>query len=211
MPHGAGLIPQRRNMPYSRTLGPLSPPAWHRPWFRYVDAVPGAEAAPVGGTPPAPDPAPSAQTPPADPASDDTTDWKAKYEAAIGHSRQWEQRAKENKEKADKFDLAEQEKLSEIEKANLRAATAEESATKNGAELLQLQAAIDNGITKDERALLTGTTEDELKAQVAAILKLRAPSTASAQDAGITGGGSSTPTSRAKTLADAVAARVNKK
>jgi hypothetical protein len=43
-----------------RVLGPQFAPYWHRPHFRYVDPVPGAEA----GTPPAPGaPAP---TPPAD-------------------------------------------------------------------------------------------------------------------------------------------------
>jgi hypothetical protein len=183
MPHGAGLIPQRRYMPYSRHLGPLTPPAWHRPWFRYIDAVPGAE-----GAPPAPDPAQSAQTPPADPPAE-PVDYKAKYEEAIGHSRQWEQRAKDNKAKADKFDAAEQEKLSVIEKANLRIADAEKASAAVAAELLQLKAANENGITKDERALLTGTTDEELKAQVAAILKLRAPSAASPADAGITAGG----------------------
>ncbi|OJU41815.1 MAG: hypothetical protein BGN97_03695 [Microbacterium sp. 69-10] len=202
-------------MPNSRTsgplaqsapLGPLFAPAYHRPWLRYIDAVPGAEGAPAGGS----DPAPSAQTPPADPSAE-PIDYKAKYEEAIGHSRQWEQRAKDNKAKADKFDAAEQEKLSEIEKANNRATAAEQASAANAALLLQLTAANENGITKDERALLTGTTEDELKAQVAAILKLRAPSAASPQDAGITGGGSSTPTTRAKTLAEAVAARITKK
>lgn len=33
----------------TRILGPQFAPYWHRPWFRYIDAVPGAEA----GTPPA--------------------------------------------------------------------------------------------------------------------------------------------------------------
>lgn len=34
----------------ARILGPQFAPSWHRPWFRYIDPVPGAEA----GTPPAP-------------------------------------------------------------------------------------------------------------------------------------------------------------
>lgn len=194
-------------MPNSRIFGPLAPPAWHRPWFRYFAPVEGEGANSDEGTANGEQ---SAQTNSGD-GDGDATNWKEKYEAAIGHSRQWEQRAKDNKEKADKFDAAEQEKLSEIEKAQQRATDAEQKSASDAALLLQLTAANENGITKDERALLTGTTEDELKAQVAAILKLRAPSTASAQDAGITGGGSSTSTTRAKSLTEAVAARVNQK
>lgn len=197
-------------MPNSpRILGPQFAPAWHRPWFRYIDAVPGAEA----GTPtdPATPAAPAAPAAPVDPAAppaqaneqDDKTDWKAE-------ARKWEGRAKENSAKAQKFDAAEQEKLSEIEKANLRATNAEQTAATNGAELLQLQAAIDNGITKAERVLLTATTKEALTAQVAAVLAMRAPSTASAKDAGITGGASSGVTKRAGSLAEAVGAQVKK-
>lgn len=190
-------------MPNSpRILGPQFAPSWHRPQFRYIEPVPGAEAGAVPGQT-APPVAPPAQVAPVEPPAD-PTDWKAE-------SRKWEQRAKDNKDKADKFDASEQEKLSEIEKANLRAETAEQASTASAALLLQLTAANENGITKEERPLLTGSTDEELTAQVAAILKLRAPSTASAQEAGITGGGSSTPTIRTKSLAEAVAAAVNKK
>lgn len=46
-------------------LGHLNPPAWHRPWFRYVDPVDGGEG---GETPPAP---PAAKPePPADKTPD---------------------------------------------------------------------------------------------------------------------------------------------
>ncbi|WP_144795703.1 hypothetical protein [Microbacterium paludicola] len=168
-------------MLYSRNLGPLSPPAWHRPWFRYIDPVPGAEA----GTPPAA-PAPQSPAEPAQAKPDETpadpTDWKAE-------ARKWEQRAKENREKAEQFDKAETEKLSEIEREKKRADDAEQAKATSAAELLQLSLAIEHGITKDERALLTASTEEALQAQVASILKLRAPSTASAADAGITAGG----------------------
>lgn len=44
-----------------RVLGPQFAPYWHRPQFRYLDPVPGAE----GGTPPAPG-APAPMTPPAE-------------------------------------------------------------------------------------------------------------------------------------------------
>ncbi|MDR6868458.1 hypothetical protein J2Y69_003074 [Microbacterium resistens] len=161
-----------------RTLGPLSPPSWHRPWFRYLAPVEGAEAGPAAPADPADPPAQGDTVdPPADP-----TDWKSE-------SRKWEQRAKENREKAEKFDQVEASKLSEIEREQKRAVAAETLAASNAAELLQLTFANEHGITKDERALLTATTEEALQAQVNAVLKLRAPSTASAKDAGITGGG----------------------
>ncbi len=173
-------------MSYSpRTLGPQFAPAWHRPWFRYIDPVPGAEAGPPAPAAPPAAPAapaePPAQADPAEPPAD-PTDWKVE-------ARKWEQRAKENHEKAEKFDQVEQSKLTEIEREQKRAEAAEKLAATNAAELLQLKFANEHGITKDERALLTGTTEEALQAQVAAVLKLRAPSTASAGDAGITAGG----------------------
>jgi hypothetical protein len=89
------------------------------------------------------------------------------------------------------------------------AARQREETAKNAAALMQLTAAIDNGITKDERALLTATTQEQLDAQIAAILALRKPDVASARAAGITSAGGSGP-QRAKTLGEAVAARINK-
>ncbi|RBO73528.1 hypothetical protein [Microbacterium sp. H6] len=47
-----------------RVLGPQFAPSWHRPWFRYIDPVPGAEGA---STPPAP----GAPVPAAPPAPED--------------------------------------------------------------------------------------------------------------------------------------------
>lgn len=190
-----------------RILGPQFAPSWHRPWFRYLEAVPGAEAGTVTD-PPAPA-APPAQAAPVENPGD--VDFKAKYEEALQHSRKWETRAKENHDKAQKFDQSEVEKLSEIEKEKLRADNAEKTAAATAAEAIQLRFAVDNGITKEERALLTGTTEDALTAQVAAVLGLRAPATASAKDAGITAAGSDTTHKRAGSLSDAVSAAVNKK
>lgn len=173
-------------MPYSpRILGPQFAPAWHRPWFRYIEPVPGAEAGlPAPAAPPAAPAAPAetpAQADPAEPPAE-PTDWKVE-------ARKWEQRAKENREKAEQFDKAETAKLSEIEREKKRADDAEAAKSTSAAELMQLKFANEHGITKDERALLTGTTEEALTAQVAAVLRLRAPSTASAGDAGITAGG----------------------
>jgi hypothetical protein len=109
------------------------------------------------------------------------------------------------KGKADQFDASEQAKLSDIEKATQRAAKAEQEAAKNAAELLQLRVAIASGITKDERVLLTGTTDADLTAQVATIIGMRAPGTASASAAGITGGGDA-PSNKPASLEAAIEA-----
>ena len=68
----------------------------------------------------------------AEPQAPDT-DWEAKYKEAVAQSRKWEDRAKANKDKADKWDAYEQEGMSEAEKVAKRAEAAE-------AELAQLKA-----------------------------------------------------------------------
>lgn len=63
----------------------------------------------------------------------EAVDWEAKYKEAVAQSRKWEERAKANKDKADKWDAYEQEGMSEAEKVAKRAEAAE-------AELAQLKA-----------------------------------------------------------------------
>ncbi len=163
----------------SHPRGALFAPPWHRPFLRYVEGEAGGGA----GEPPASGAAPPAAT---TPPAGDTPKVDAAAEARV---RELIAERDALKGKADKWDAAEQEKLSEIEKANQRATAAEQQAAKDAAERLQLQVAVDNGITKAERALLTATTDADLASQVAAILALRAPGAASAQAAGITAGG----------------------
>lgn len=157
-----------------------------------ASATPGAPPAPA-----APPAVPAAPAAPAPPAVDPAIEALRRENAAL-------------KAKADQWDAAEQAKLSDIEKANQRATAAEQTAAQKAAETLQLQAAVENGITKDERALLTGTTEEAIKAQVASILSLRAPATATAQQAGITGGGAA-PSNKPATLEAAIEAAVSAK
>jgi len=177
----------------ARVLGAIPAPHWHRPWFRYIDGDQGG-----GGGPAAPPAAPAAAdasasaAPPEPPAIDPQVEALRRENAAL-------------KEKAEKWDAAEQDKLSDIEKANQRASTAEQTAAKQAAEKLQLQAAVDHGISKDERVLLTATTEADLAVQVKAILSMRAPGTASAAAAGITGGGAA-PSNKPATLEAAIEA-----
>lgn len=47
-------------MPTQKILGALPAPAWHRPWFRYIDVVDGAQGAPPAPAAPAPTPPPAA-------------------------------------------------------------------------------------------------------------------------------------------------------
>ena len=42
-------------------------------------------------------------------------DWEAKYKEAVAQSRKWEERAKANKDKADKWDAYEPQGMSEAE------------------------------------------------------------------------------------------------
>ena len=69
-----------------------------------------------------------------EPQDTEEVDYEAKWREAVQQSRKWEERAKSNKEKADKWDAYEQEGLSEAEKASKRAEKAE-------AELERLKAA----------------------------------------------------------------------
>jgi hypothetical protein len=94
----------------------------------------------------------------------DTTDWKAKYEEALEHSRKWEGRAKENKARADALEAGQTdaEKL-----ANDLATLREElGAAKRSALVSRVQAT--HGISDEDAALfLTGTDEDTLTKQAA--------------------------------------------
>ena len=68
-----------------------------------------------------------------EPQGAEEVDWEAKYKEAVAQSRKWEERAKANKQKADKWDAYEQEGMSEAERLAKRAESAE-------AELAQLKA-----------------------------------------------------------------------
>lgn len=52
-------------------------------------------------------------------------DWEAKYKEAVAQSRKWEDRAKANKDKADRWDAQQQEGMTEVEKLTKRAEEAE--------------------------------------------------------------------------------------
>ena len=87
----------------------------------------------------------------AEPQAPDT-DWEAKYKEAVAQSRKWEDRAKANKDNADKWDAYEQEGMSEAEKVAQRAERAE-------AELAQLKADAKRRTDAHEVAAATGVPE----------------------------------------------------
>ena len=134
-------------------------------------------------------------------AQQDTTDWKAKYEAMKAHSREWEKKAKGNQEAADELEKLRESQATEQEKAVKRAEKAE-------AELADMKAkaeravtvakvADDAGIPAEVVQMLNGADEAELAEQVGRILKLL-PAYPTRQD----DGGSNAVAKRKKTTAD---------
>lgn len=120
-------------------------------------------------------PAQGQQTEPAQGQQTDPIDWEAKYNDLKAQSRKWEARAKENGEKAKKYDEIEQAKKTEAEKAAEalnRAAEAEKAAEEAKArlELMEVVQKVSQE-TKVPAALLKGSTEEELKASAKALLE----------------------------------------
>lgn len=138
------------------TMGRLFAPSFHRPWFRYIEPVDGAE----GGDP----------KPGEDPADDDKTDWKAE-------ARKWETRAKDNAAKAKVNDGAAQRlkeiedaDKSEAEKATARAEAAERRAAEAEAKALRADVATEKSVPA---SLLTGSTREELEKSADALIAFR--------------------------------------
>lgn len=118
--------------------------------------------------PAAPATPPAQPTPPAPPEKDDKpddTDWRA-------HARTWETRARENAEKAKKWEEAEAAKRTKeendriaIDQANKRAQDAEEA-------LMRERVARETGVLPD---FLAGGSEEEMRAAAAKALEWRGP------------------------------------
>lgn len=97
----------------------------------------------------------------------------SKVEELTKHSRKWEERAKANKEKADRLDEIEQASLSaeqkaqrNIESLTAKAEEAEARAEAAEAALVRLTVALEYGISKEDADLfLTGSDEETITAQ----------------------------------------------
>lgn len=150
----------------------------HRPYLRFVDA-PSAE---TGGD------ASAAQETSA--AAEDTAqqvDWEAEARKWKELSRKNESRMKENAEKARLYDEAQEQGKSELQKAQEAAAKAEARAAAMEAEAMRAKVAAAKGVDAD---LLSGSSEDELRASAERLLAWRAaqvPKGAPATDAGVRG------------------------
>lgn len=151
----------------------------HRPYLRFVDA-PAAETS--GDSPAAQD------TPVA--AAEDTApqvDWEAEARKWKELSRKNESRMKENAEKARLYDEAQEQGKSELQKAQDAAAKAEARAAAMEAEAMRAKVAAATGVDAD---LLSGSSEDELRASAERLLAWRGaqvPKGAPAADAGVRG------------------------
>lgn len=135
-------------------------------------------------------------------------DWKAKYEAAIKHSREWESRAKANKDAADELDRLKESQLSETEKLTRRAERAER-------ELSALKTANQVNAWKNAAAeqyhvpasLLSGATEDEINANAKALAEWKNPERSGASALGDPSGLPQTPPKSADDWIRSVARR----
>lgn len=111
-------------------------------------------------------------TPPAEPnGNGEEIDWEAKYKEALGHSRDWEKKAKANKAAADELEKLKESQMSETEKAakrtqELEAQVAAYKAKEQQAEWKK-QVSANTGIPADA---LRGSTLEEIQAH-ADILK----------------------------------------
>lgn len=151
----------------------------YRPYLRFVDA-PSAE---TGGD------ASSAQDAPAAAAEDTApqVDWEAEARKWKELSRKNESRMKENAEKARLYDEAQEQGKSELQKAQEAAAKAEARAAAMEAEVMRAKVAAATGVDAD---LLSGSSEDELRASAERLLAWRGaqvPKGAPAADAGVRG------------------------
>lgn len=151
----------------------------HRPYLRFVDA-PSAE---TGGD------ATSSQDAPAAAAEDTAqqVDWEAEARKWKELSRKNESRMKENAEKARLYDEAQEQGKSELQKAQEAAAKAEARAAAMEAEAMRAKVAASTGVDAD---LLSGSSEDELRASAERLLAWRGaqvPKGAPAADAGVRG------------------------
>lgn len=151
----------------------------HRPYLRFVDAP----AAETSGDSPAAQDTPAA-------AAEDTApqvDWEAEARKWKELSRKNESRMKENAEKARLYDEAQEQGKSELQKAQDAAAKAEARAAAMEAEAMRAKVAASTGVDAD---LLSGSSEDELRASAERLLAWRGaqvPKGAPAADAGVRG------------------------
>lgn len=113
--------------------------------------------------------------PAADPAQE--TDWKAKYEETLGHSRKWEERAKANADAATRLAEFEESQKSEQQKLEERAAKAEHALASKEREAARLAVIAAKGIPADYQHLVQGDSDESLTAAADSVAALVAKTT----------------------------------
>lgn len=88
-------------------------------------------------------------------------DWKAKYEALVPHSRDWEKKAKANKEAADKLAALEQDKQTDSEKIAQLEKRLNEKEQAEARATIAAKVAKEKGVPVD---LIVGDDEEEMSA-----------------------------------------------
>lgn len=88
-------------------------------------------------------------------------DWKAKYEELLGHSRDWEKKAKANKEAAEKLAELEQERKNDSEKIADLAGRLDEKERAEARAALVAKVAKEKGVPAD---LIAGDDEESMSA-----------------------------------------------
>lgn len=142
---------------------------------------------PTGEDPPAGDP--PADPPNDPPAQDDPkeTDWKAKYEETLAHSRKHETNSKKNAAAAKELEEIKKSRMSDDEKRAAAEKAAIERAEAAERRAALAEAAITHGLDKDDLELLDGVPADQIEARakkLAERLKKAAPPDASGREAG---------------------------
>lgn len=126
---------------------------------------------------------PAATAPKAD-ADKTVEELIAERDAFKGHSRTWEDRAKENKAAKEALDALEAEKLTEAQRLQKRIDDLVAENATTAAAALKSSVSAETGVPA---SLLYGTTKEELDASAAAALAFRGPIAPPANDAAASG------------------------
>lgn len=108
-----------------------------------------------------------------EPNGGETTDWEAKYNEMKQHSREWERKAKANKEAADELAALKESQMSEQERLQnqLDEATARANALQEEKDRRQWvdDAATETGVPAEILSLIAATDRDDLMSKAAGL------------------------------------------
>lgn len=137
-------------------------PAFHRPWFRYVDPVDGAEATP----------------PENEPAEPKEPNWKTEARKHEARSKEWKAKAEANEAAAQRLAELEEAQKTEAQKAQDALSQAQADLAQERTARLRAEVSADKGVPA---ALLAGSTREELEESADALIAFRGESGAAPQ------------------------------